>query len=718
MKYMKNSSLLITLFMIFNIVILTKIEATEKYLQEIKTDIKLPEEADKNVINLFYVNSIIVAVTPNGVYRFSDEKWSSKSSGTGFQTSVIDSDDNLWLANQNSIQNENGSIKYSLPSTLKNDTILCLFWEDKKLQVGTTNGMLSYNGKWETTPISIGKNINSIALDQSGQLWLATNKGLLKRTPKEWRNLDEMIMAKGTYEKYFYLHTPKNADDLLFTSPLSVGCIAGNGQHWIWSGKDGLPYGPVTTIKSYNNTLWFGTDKGAAKKDDKWHYYNDKRWLPNNKVNDILPIDEYTVWIATPNGISQIQQVEMTLEEKAAQFEKVIDARHNRRGLVNVSHLTVPGDISSSKMKNEDNDGLWTSTYLAAECFRYAVTKSDEAKRNAIRTFEALERLETVTGIPGLPARSYAMTKDVIEQSRSPHPKIWRPSPDKEWQWLDDCSSDEIVGHMFAISIFYDLVADNKTKTRVKELVTRTMDHIIDNDFHLIDYDGLPTRWGVWHPDSLNHSKNWAYEKNLYSLELLSHLKTAVYITGNQKYEETYRYLIENHDYAENTVEAKLYGPFEKSYAEDILTYFPYYCLSRYASDDEYWPLYKKSIERTWLVTQPDRIPIWNIIASVALQKDCELKIAREELELFPLDLIDWRMDNSHRWDLVENELVDRGGARQATRPIPTPEARIFKWNTNPYALDAGNNGKREVSGTYFLLPYWMGRYHKLFNLK
>ncbi len=63
-------------------------------------------------------------------------------------------------------------------------------------------------------------------------------------------------------------------------------------------------------------------------------------------------IDEYTVWIATPNGISQIQQVEMTLEEKAAQFEKVIDARHNRRGLVNVSHLTVPGDISSSKIRS------------------------------------------------------------------------------------------------------------------------------------------------------------------------------------------------------------------------------------------------------------------------------------------------------------------------------------------------------------------------------
>ncbi|NQU54754.1 MAG: transcriptional regulator [Bacteroidetes bacterium] len=702
--------------MIFDVANSKISEASEKYFQEIKTDIQLPEEAGKNVISLFQTRNNIVAVTTYGVYRFSNEKWSGKTCGTGFQTATLDSKENVWLVNRNSIQNEEGSVKLTLPSTAKNDTILCLFWEDETLHVGTSNGMLSYNGKWQAIPISQGKRVNSIALDKSGQLWLASNKGLLKRTEKEWRNLDEMIMAKGTQEIYFSLHTPKDVNDLLFSSPFSVGCIADNGQHWMWSGKDGLPYGPVTTIKSHKQTLWFGTDKGAAKKDDKWHYYHGKRWLPNNKINDILPINEQTVWIATPNGISQIQQVEMTLEEKAAHFEKVIDARHNRRGLINISHLTVPGDISSSKMMNEDNDGLWTSTYLAAECFRYAVTKSDEAKENAIRTYEALERLETVTGIPGLPARSYAMTKDVVEQSRSPHPKIWRSSPDKEWQWLDDCSSDEIVGHMFAISIFYDLVADNKMKNSVKELVQRTMDHIIDNDFHLIDYDGKPTRWGVWHPDSLNHSKNWAYEKGLYSLEILSFLKTAVYITGNQKYEKTYRHLIENHNYAENTVEAKIHGSFEKSYAEDILTYFPYYCLSRYASDDEYWPLYKKSIERTWPVSQPDRIPAWNIIASVVLQKDCNLKIAREELELFPLDLIDWRMTNNHRWDLIEDELVDRGGNRQATRTIPTPESRIFRWNTNPYEYDTGSDGKREVSGTYFLLPYWMARYHKLFN--
>jgi hypothetical protein len=55
---------------------------------------------------------------------------------------------------------------------------------------------------------------------------------------------------------------------------------------------------------------------------------------------------------------------------------------------------------------SEDNDGLWTSIYVASQAFRYAVTKDPEAKRNAWRAFEGMELLNNVTGIPGLMARS------------------------------------------------------------------------------------------------------------------------------------------------------------------------------------------------------------------------------------------------------------------------------------------------------------------------
>jgi hypothetical protein len=46
---------------------------------------------------------------------------------------------------------------------------------------------------------------------------------------------------------------------------------------------------------------------------------------------------------------------------------------------------------------------------------------------------------------------------------------------------------------------------------------------------------------------------------------------------------------------------------------------------------------------------------------------------------------------------------------------VPYSEREVMRWNGNPYRLDGGDPlGRREDDGTAFLLPYWMGRYHRL----
>ena len=371
-----------------------------KYLQEIKTEIELPKQAATPVLKLFSDNKQITAVTSNGVYRKTGGKWSGEPFGSAWRTATIDTKGIIWLASAHSIQQEGVSNQLDLPENAKNDTILSLLWENEKtLEVGTSNGLLTYDGKWTIIPIGLGKRVNSILKDSKEDLWLARMAG-------KWVNLDDDLMAYGLKRKYFALESGHTNGDILFGGLFSVGCIAQDGDHWLLRGADGLPFGPITGIKTSKNAMWFGTDRGAIKKDKGWHYYNGKRWLSDNKVNDILPLDELTTWIATPKGISQIQQVETTLAQKAASFEERIKLRHDRYGLVSDVSLTRQGDLSSSKMSTNDNDGLWTSIYLAAECFRYAVTKDPEAKKNAIKAYEAMERLETITGIPGFPARS------------------------------------------------------------------------------------------------------------------------------------------------------------------------------------------------------------------------------------------------------------------------------------------------------------------------
>ena len=683
------------------------------FQQDIKTDITLPAEAGKNAVKLFQSNAQLICVTSTGVFRHQSGKWAGHKQSSDLTTAALDLSGNVWYASAQAIYAEKTEKKFSQPPFSQKDTILTLFWETAtKLFVGTNNGLFTWDGQWTPSAYVKECRVTGIAVDAQGQLYAATNRGLWRRTHKGWTNLDESLMAVGNKETYFALTANRNGQDIVYASPWSVGCIAGDGNHWVLKATDGLPYGPVTVLTPTQSGFWMGTKKGAIKKETNWQYYNGKRWLPDNQVNDILVVDSLTVWIATPQGISQIKRQSMLLEEKANLFENIINLRHNRRGLVNHSQLKVPGELSSSYLDKEDNDGLWTACYLVAECFRYASTGEASAKNNAVRTFEALERLEKVSGISGYPARSYAMATDTVTPSRSPHPKVWHLSPDGQWQWLDDTSSDEITGHLFALPLFYDLVADGEQKERVRQLIKRMVNHIVDNNYHLIDFDGKPTRWGIWHPDSLNHSPNWMYERGLNSLQILSFLKTAYHFTGDSKFEKQYHYLVNQHGYAQNALQAKVYGPFETSHSDDILNFFPYYGLLKYTQGDPNRELYFKSLERSWKAVRSDHMPVWNVMSSVLLSKDCDLKIALEEIQNYPIDLINWSMQNSHRWDLPKDPLLSRFKRLQSTQPIPTPESGISRWNTNPKEFDAGNGGKTEESGTYFLFAYWMGRYH------
>src|SRR5262249_40598389 len=114
-----------------------------------------------------------------------------------------------------------------------------------------------------------------------------------------------------------------------------------------------------------------------------------------------------TAWIATANGVSAIRRKRMTLAQKAEHYLRILRARHIRPpGLVGPAVLRKQGDLSDSFIEDDDNDGEHTGMYLAIESFRYAVTKSTEAREHAKAAFNALEQLQQVTGTRHFIARS------------------------------------------------------------------------------------------------------------------------------------------------------------------------------------------------------------------------------------------------------------------------------------------------------------------------
>ena len=478
-----------------------------------------------------------------------------------------------------------------------------------------------------------------------------------------------------------------------------------------------LPVREYTIAASESPAItWIGSSHGAARvhhDDNRVEYFGGQRWLPDDRITGI-GFDANTIWLETAKGFARIAYVSTTLDAKSGAFVERVQARHNRWGLTASSELRRAGDLSSNQLVSTDNDGLWTAMYVAAECFRYAVTSEPAARANARRGMEALMRLETITGIPGFPARSFIKAGEDVQ----PRDGEWHDTPDKAWRWKGDTSSDEIVGHYFVFPIYFDLVATEAEKPALRATIERITNHILDHDYQLIDLDGQRTRWGWWGPNVIWDDPD---ETGLRALHLLSHLRAARYLTDNPqfrtRYQQAYDDLVRTHRYHLLTRNQKIMVPGHINHSDDELAFLSYYPLLRYETDPQLLEVYKQSLERSWQIERPERNPLWNVIYAAGTgARDFDRAESLRTLQEIPMDTIAWTVSNSQRQDVPIDPLSDRFGRKQALVVLPYDELPMSKWNGNPYMLDGGNGGRSEDDGAYFLLPYWMGRYHKLFD--
>lgn len=92
-------------------------------------------------------------------------------------------------------------------------------------------------------------------------------------------------------------------------------------------GVDGLPYEDLTCLATgFNNDLWLGTTRGAIRKTGtEFHFFGAQHWLPDERVRDIT-VDGRTVYIGTDGGLAVIFYEPCTLAEKAAFYERELNA--------------------------------------------------------------------------------------------------------------------------------------------------------------------------------------------------------------------------------------------------------------------------------------------------------------------------------------------------------------------------------------------------------
>ncbi|HKS36641.1 MAG TPA: two-component regulator propeller domain-containing protein, partial [Verrucomicrobiae bacterium] len=484
-----------------------------------------------------------------------------------------------------------------------------------------------------------------------------------------------------------------------------------------------LPSTHVTSLFPTGDGLWVGTMRGAffKGKDGQTDYYASKRWLNDDQVTDIRQDPGGDILILTATGLNRIQSKLMTLAEKAAYYERKIQQRHIRHGFCAELRLTVPGDISSAEMVDTDNDGTWSNYYMASQAFRFGATRKEEARRNAWETFEALERLESITGLEGFPARTFERTG-----FKSSDPDRWHRSADGQWEWKGTTSSDEVTAHTFGCSVLWETTARTaEEKGRITRFYDRIISHVLRNNLYLVDVDGKPTLWGRWNPEYVNWYPPSIVDRRLNSAEIIAMLQFAYRITGKELYREKAVDLLYNFGYLDNILigmrNIKLTPGFiyqgndmgiRWNHSDDLLAFVTYWVLHRYALTDELRAQYSATIRDHWEIEKIERCPLWNFVCSITQPKDFDVTGALWTLRKFPLDLSDWAVANSHRQDLTR--LPDNFRHQQSAELLPPNERPIMRWNGNPFVLDGGSGGHVELAGDEFLLPYWMARYLRI----
>ncbi|MFB3826378.1 MAG: hypothetical protein ACE15B_06395 [Bryobacteraceae bacterium] len=587
--------------------------------------------------------------------------------------------------------------------------------------------------------------VRGVAESAGGEIVAAAESGLYRYAGGAWRPLYPEQGNRRWAPRDVRAVAFDSRGRLWFAAPQGAGVF--DGQWRLFTGADGLPYDDFTALAA-SDSAWFGTTRGALRFDGRtWEFRQGLRWLPADGVRGVALTADGDAWFATAHGAGCIWNRRMTFPEKARFFEDEIDARHRRTPYGYVLAVTVkrPGDPSEFTQHDSDNDGLWTAMYGAGECFAWAATRDPAARRRADAAFEALRFLSTVTqgGKPPAPpgfiartvlpasagdpnASAYTREKDQqFRATRDPHWKIlaprWPLSADGQWYWKADTSSDELDGHYFFYGVYYDLAAGEAERRRVRELVSALTGHLLDHNFTLVDWDGTPTRWGVFNPEALNRDPVWYAERGLNSLSILTYLKIAEHITGETRFGEAYRRLIREHGYAANTLVPKIAnGIGSGNQSDDEMAFMDYYNLLRLERDPELLRIYRASLARYWREERYEMNPLFNYIYAAAsgLKGGAWVGESLETLQRYPLDRFNWKHVNSYRTDVaplpetVRGDRRGRAGMRRNGFVIPIDERFVDHWNHDPYQLDQGGDGRLLADGASFLLPYYLGLYH------
>ena len=436
------------------------------------------------------------------------------------------------------------------------------------------------------------------------------------------------------------------------------------------------------------------------------------RWACESKINSAIAVGN-AIWTTTDSGVSKITEKEMSLSEKADYCFNLVEKVYLRTlGFVTGLHEIENGDIYTGKPHVSDNDGLWTQTYVGALSYAYAVTKDEKILEATRRSMKAMGYLCKVTGVKGFTARAVRFPGEpgygtIVKRDG----QEWHKAPNGECEWLGETSSDEMTGHFFGFSLYYELCANEEEKEYIREIVCDMVDHMLDNNYRLCDVDGLPTTWANWDPALLNGNSMWLWEKCINSLEMLTFLDVAYQVSGDEKYRKEFLRLAIDEHYLLNAAQHKK-ADGHTCHIDDNLGFLCTMTILRIEKDEQIKKYLLMGLKHHWEYEKPENCVLYNVVYGAFSDDACNLDAAAKTLRDYPMDFVNRPLYNSSRKDLVyDTEQEKWGGKPQLKEALEIDSRCLRNYDSNPFRTNDGDITKACCPSAY-LLPYWFARFH------
>jgi hypothetical protein len=387
-------------------------------------------------------------------------------------------------------------------------------------------------------------------------------------------------------------------------------------------------------------------------------------------------------------------------EPDALAISANIQALHLPHGTILDPTFVSPESDIVEKYTRGGDSAIWTGHYLAAEVYRFRISRSPDALANAWRALKGIKRLVDVTGTDTL-ARCVvpvewenSVDKRAIVTEEAGHGVYTGSLKGVPQYWIGNTSRDQYLGVFFGLGVAYDLVdesLDPKMRKFSGKLVARLLGKLIRD------------KWLVRMPNgSVSTTFVGRVDQQLSLLQVGRLVSPPTFDPTYQKLRDKYARLVLVPITAEAT------EPHE-SYFKFNLAYISLFSLIRHEDpQSDAYDDYVRAYDILRAATREHGNAHFNTIDRALNGPDP----FRDAETRYLLD--DW-LERSRR-----DEYVDLRGeyaacaADRACEPIAIRE-RVrtdFLWQRSPFLLYGGGSGTIETSGIDYILPYWMARYY------